>query len=128
MKSSIRLLTITLLGAALTAGCSSEPTTGAAPAAPAATAPAAPAAEPAEQPATADVVGLLKSAGEKQLVLTMPDGSERIFLVRAEDAPRLGIRHLASHAGLTDIGFQITYVTVDGNEYVVAAGETEVPK
>ncbi|GAA3016789.1 hypothetical protein [Streptosporangium longisporum] len=125
MKTSIRLLSVALLGAALAAGCSSEPAPSAAPTS---AAPAAPATEPTDQAPTADVVGLLKSVDEKHLVLTMPDGKDRTFLIRAEEAPRLGIRHLASHAGLTDIGFRITYITVGGNEYVVAAEETGLPQ
>jgi O-acetyl-ADP-ribose deacetylase (regulator of RNase III) len=111
--------------AALLTGCSddtpatSTPTTGTAPSA------AAPAATAA---ATSSIVGLLVSADENQVVINLPDGNARTFGVRPEDAPRLGIRHLASHAGLTDIGFEITYVTVDGKDYVVAAQETAPPQ
>ena len=114
-----------LLLAALLTGCSddttatSTPTTGTAPSA------AAPAATAA---ATSSIVGLLVSADDKQVVINLPDGNARTFGVRPEDAPRLGIRHLASHAGLTDIGFEITYVTVDGKDYVVAAQETAPPQ
>jgi O-acetyl-ADP-ribose deacetylase (regulator of RNase III) len=114
-----------LLLAALLTGCSddttatSTPTTGTVPSA------AAPAATAA---ATSSIVGLLVSADEKQVVISLPDGNARTFGVRPEDAPRLGIRHLASHAGLTDIGFEITYVTVDGKDYVVAAQETAPPQ
>jgi O-acetyl-ADP-ribose deacetylase (regulator of RNase III) len=114
-----------LLLAALLTGCSddtpatSTPTTGTAPSA------AAPAATTA---ATSSIVGLLVSADDKQVVINLPDGNARTFGVRPEDAPRLGIRHLASHAGLTDIGFEITYVTVDGKDYVVAAQETAPPQ
>jgi hypothetical protein len=77
---------------------------------------------------TSSIVGLLKSADNEQVVITLPGGATRTFGVRPEDRPRLGIRHLASHAGLTDIGFKITYVTVDGKDYVVAAEETAPPK
>jgi O-acetyl-ADP-ribose deacetylase (regulator of RNase III) len=114
-----------LLLAALLTGCSddtpatSTPTTGTAPSA------AAPAATAA---ATSSIVGLLVSADENQVVINLPDGNARTFGVRPEDAPRLGIRHLASHAGLTDIGFEITYVTVEGKDYVVAAQETAPPQ
>ena len=74
------------------------------------------------------VIGLLTSADDKQVTLAMPDGSTRVFLVRPEDAPRLGISHLASHAGLTDIGFEVAYETVDGKEYILGAQETAPPQ
>jgi hypothetical protein len=120
-----RGLAAAVLAAALLSGCGSDGSDDAAAPAQA----TGPAAGPAtSQPATAVVVGLLESADNNQVVITLPDGTSRTFLVRAEDAPRLGIRHLASHAGLTDIGFRITYVTVDGKEYVVAAEETDPPK
>jgi hypothetical protein len=73
------------------------------------------------------IVGLLKSADNQQVVLNMPDGSTRTFLVRPQDAPRLGIDHLASHAGLTDIGFEVAYETVDGKDYILGAQETAPP-
>ena len=74
------------------------------------------------------VVGLMVETTVEQVVLRMPDGSERIFQVRTEDAAGLGLRHLASHAGLTDIGFRVHYDTQDGVEYVVGAYETAPPQ
>ncbi|MEV6524547.1 hypothetical protein AB0M43_21545 [Longispora sp. NPDC051575] len=84
------------------------------------------AAGPYAQPPS--VVGLLVSADNKQVVLVMPDKSRRVFLVRESDALRIGIEHLASHAGLTDIGFRVTYETVDGKDYILGARETAPPR
>jgi hypothetical protein len=114
-----------LLFTALLTGCGDDTTTSST-SSPTTAAP--PPAATVSTPATSSIVGLLLSADEKQVVINLPDGNARPFLVRPEDAPRLGIRHLASHAGLTDIGFEITYVTVDGKDYVVAAQETAPPQ
>jgi hypothetical protein len=122
-----RGLPAALLLAALLTGCSDDTTTTSTktPATSSTTPAAAPATSTA---ANSSIVGLLVSADQNQVVINLPDGNARTFLVRPEDAPRLGIRHLASHAGLTDIGFEITYVTVDGKDYVVAAQETAPPQ
>ncbi|MCG5436437.1 hypothetical protein [Micromonospora foliorum] len=109
-----------LLTVALLSGCGGDANTGTAGS-------PAPAASASQQP-TASIVGLLLLATNDAVVIKLPDGNTRTFGVRAEDAPRLGIRHLASHAGLTDIGFRITYVTVDGKDHVVAAEETAPPQ
>jgi hypothetical protein len=114
---------VAVLTVALLSGCGDDAGSGPAPAPSAAAAVA-----PTSQQQTAQIVGLLVSADNDQVVITLPDGNARTFGVRPEDAPRLGIRHLASHAGLTDIGFRITYVTVDGKDYVVAAEETAPPQ
>jgi hypothetical protein len=117
-----------LLFTALLTGCSDDTTTTSTSSPTTAAPPPASAAATVSTPATSGIVGLLVSADEKQIVINLPDGNARTFLVRPEDAPRLGIRHLASHAGLTDIGFEITYVTLDGKDYVVAAQETAPPQ
>jgi hypothetical protein len=113
-----RHLPVAVLTVALLTGCGNDPDT-------AVSLPTA--GQPSNQQ-TASVVGLLTSADADKVVIGLPDGSGRTFTVRPEDAPRLGIRHLASHAGLTDIGFRITYVTVDGKDYVIAAEETAPPQ
>jgi hypothetical protein len=117
-------LAAALLTAALLTGCGNDDTgtTVATPAAEQA------AGQPASPAATAEIVGLLLSADQNQVVIIVPGGNARTFLVRPEDAPRLGIRHLASHAGLTDIGFRITYRTIDAKDYVIAAEETAPPQ
>lgn len=74
------------------------------------------------------VVGYMTSADSEQVVLTMPDGSEREFAVRPEDARRIGIGHLASHEGFTDIGFQVFYETEDGTDYILGAQEVAPPR
>lgn len=73
------------------------------------------------------VVGLLVSADAEEVVLQMPDGQNRTFQVRPEDAASLGLEHLASHAGFTDVGFQLHYDTVDGVDYIAGAYETAPP-
>jgi hypothetical protein len=127
MRISVpRGLPAVLLLTALLTGCGEDPKTDTPTTA---TAPSAAAvAQPASAAPTASIVGLLVSADQNQVVINLPDGNARTFGVRPEDAPRLGIRHLASHAGLTDIGFEITYVTVDGKDYVIAAQETAPPQ
>jgi hypothetical protein len=74
------------------------------------------------------VVGLMVSASEEEVVLKMPDGQNRTFQVRPEDAPSLGLGHLASHAGFTDVGFRLHYDTVDGVDYIAGAYETAPPQ
>lgn len=118
-----RRLPVAVLTAALLTGCGNDADTNTN------TAVSAPTAgQPASQQTTASIVGLLTAADNSKVVIGLPDGSARTFGVRPEDAPRLGIRHLASHVGLTDIGFRITYVTVDGKDYVIAAEETAPPQ
>jgi hypothetical protein len=73
------------------------------------------------------VVGYMTSADDEQVVLTMPDGSKRTFAVREEDANRIGVDHLASHAGFTSIGFEVFYETEDGTDYILGAQETNPP-
>lgn len=73
------------------------------------------------------VVGYMTSADREQVVLTMPDGSRRTFDVRPEDVDRVGIGHLASHVGFTDIGFQVFYETEDGTDYILGAREVAPP-
>ena len=77
---------------------------------------------------TPSVVGYMVSTTQEELLLRMPDGTDRTFQIRAEDAPQLGIDHLSSHAGLTDIGFQVFYETEGDTDYVVAAYETASPQ
>jgi hypothetical protein len=123
LRTFRRYAPVAALSAVMLAGCGDDPATSIPTAAPTMAVE-----QPASQQPTSSVVGFLKSADTNQVVIDLPDGSGRTFLVRPEDAPRLGIRHLASHAGLTDIGFRITYVTADGKDYVVAAEETAPPQ
>lgn len=75
-----------------------------------------------------NVVGLMVSTTEEAVTIKMPDGTNRVFKVRPEDAPSLGLGHLASHAGLTDIGFKVFYETEGDVDYVVGAFETAPPQ
>ena len=74
------------------------------------------------------VVGFMTSADQEEVVLTMPDGRERTFEVRPEDVQQIGIGHLASHVGFTDIGFQVFYETEDGTDYILGAREVAPPR
>lgn len=68
------------------------------------------------------------STAAEAVTINMPDGTNRVFQVRPEDAPSLGLGHLASHAGLTFIGFQVSYETEGGVDYVLGAFETAPPQ
>lgn len=73
------------------------------------------------------VVGFMEAANVREVVLVMPDGSQRVFVVREQDVNRIGIGHLASHVGFTDIGFEVFYDTEDGTHYIVGAQEVAPP-
>lgn len=81
-----------------------------------------------QQPQGPSVVGLMQSADDQKVVLSFPDGTTREFLVRPGEEQRIGIGHLASHAGLTDIGFRLFYETEAGKDYIVGAFETAPPQ
>ena len=82
---------------------------------------------PAQQaaPDLPSVDGFLVSASETEVVLETPDGAEQRFPVKAEDVPRIGIEHLGSHAGVTDVGFRVYYQDEGGQRYVKLS--TEIP-
>lgn len=79
------------------------------------------------QPAAPDlpsVDGFLLSATETEVVVRSQDG-ERTFPVKPEDRPKLGLEHLGSHAGLTDVGFRVYYRDEGGRRFIKYA--TEIP-
>lgn len=74
------------------------------------------------------VVGFMADANAEEVTLQLPDGSFRSFAVRSEDRERVGIEHLASHVGFTDIGFEVFYEDEGDTDYVVAAQEVAPPR
>jgi len=68
---------------------------------------------------------MLTSVDDKQIVLRLADGTTRGFLVRPQDATKLGIQHMAAHARSGDVGFLVYYETINGTDYAVSAHETE---
>jgi len=70
--------------------------------------------------------GYLLSADEEKLILRTEQGEET-FLVSRADLAVLGISHLQSHAGLTDIGFRIEFVEAGGDRYAKTAMEIAPP-
>jgi len=123
-QTPARYVVVAIVGVMLVGGCADDTSTGDTARRDTAASPSQPG--PAASGST--IVGLLKSADDKQVVIILPNGSTRIFLVRPQDLPQLGIEHLASHAGLTDIGFRITYVIIDAKDYILRARETAPPQ
>jgi hypothetical protein len=62
----------------------------------------------AQTPNLPFVDGYLVSVSETELVLTTADG-EQTYAIAEQDAPALGIEHLASHAGINTLGFRVYY-------------------
>jgi hypothetical protein len=71
--------------------------------------------------------GFLRSANEREVVLVTADGRRKVFKVRPEDVPKLGIEHLRSHAGLTDVGFRVYYEEEAGTRVIKYAHEIPPP-
>ena len=71
--------------------------------------------------------GFLRSASETRVVLATADGKRDAFDVNPEDVPKLGIEHLQSHAGLTDVGFRVYYEEEGGRRYIKYAHEIPPP-
>jgi O-acetyl-ADP-ribose deacetylase (regulator of RNase III) len=70
---------------------------------------------------------MLTAVNEREITLTLPNGSTRVFALKPEDVDRVGLSHLASHAGAPDVGFRIYYVTVNGKDYLAGAEEIAPP-
>jgi hypothetical protein len=82
----------------------------------------------ASAPSGPSAIGLLTEVKGNNVVLALPDGTKRTFIVRPEDEATVGLEHLASHAGFTDIGFQIYYKTAGGKDYITEAREVPPPQ
>lgn len=82
---------------------------------------------PSRAPDLPNTDGYLVAASETEVVLRTAGGEEAVFLVKPEDLPKLGIEHLSSHAGLTDVGFRVYYASEGGARYVKSASEIPPP-
>jgi hypothetical protein len=71
--------------------------------------------------------GYLLSATESRVVLQRPHGGRVTFRVKPADVERLGLRHLASHAGLTDVGFRVYYTREGDRRFIKYAKEIPPP-
>ena len=85
---------------------------------------ATPTAEAAQSVASVD--GFLLSATETEVVVRTQAG-DQTFTVAPADVEAVGIPHLASHAGLTDIGFRVYYVEEGGVRYIKGSEEIAPP-
>src|SRR5688572_8979888 len=65
-------------------------------------------AEP-EAPVIKTIVAKPLDAEEDLLVMQGPDGQEMTFKVRPEDARAVDPTHVASHVGIPNLAFEITY-------------------
>lgn len=72
------------------------------------------------------VDGYLISADDESVVLRTEEG-EQTFVVDPADLESVGIPHLASHAGLTDLGFRVYYEEQDGKKLIKASEEIPPP-
>ena len=72
-------------------------------------------------------VGFLESADIERVVLRSPEGEKIVFRVRQENLATIGIEHLASHAGYTDLGFKVYYEQQGKRRYIVGAEEIPPP-
>ena len=70
--------------------------------------------------------GFLLGADEQKVVLRTQEG-EQVFQILPEDLEAVGVPHLASHAGLTDIGFRVYYEERDGTKYIKGSEEIAPP-
>lgn len=71
--------------------------------------------------------GFLESAHLGGVVLVLPNGKREVFRVREENLPTIGIEHLGSHAGVTDIGFRVYYEQKGQRKFIVGAEEIPPP-
>lgn len=70
--------------------------------------------------------GFLVAADEQKVTLRTQEG-EQVFAIQPEDLEAVGVPHLASHAGLTDIGFRVYYEERDGKKYIKGSEEIAPP-
>jgi hypothetical protein len=73
------------------------------------------------------VDGFLETAHMGGVVLVRPDGERIIFRVREQNLPTIGLQHLASHAGTTDIGFRVYYEQKGKRRFIIGAEEIPPP-
>lgn len=70
--------------------------------------------------------GFLLGADEKKVLLRTQEG-EMVFEILPEDLEAVGVPHLQSHAGLTDIGFRVYYEERGGKRYIKGSEEIAPP-
>ena len=70
-----------------------------------------------------NTVGFLESADLRRVVLRSPSGERIVFRVREENLQTIGLDHLASHAGYTDLGFKVYYEQERRRRYIIGAEE-----
>ena len=73
------------------------------------------------------VDGFLETAHLGGVVLVRPNGQRIVFRVRQRDLQTIGIEHLASHAGVTDIGFRVYYEQKGKRRFIIGAEEIPPP-
>lgn len=81
---------------------------------------------PAE-PNLPSIDAYMLEASPEEVTVQTPEGEQVVFPVKQEDVPALGIEHLNSHGGLTDVGFRVFYEEQDGKRYIKLAMEILPP-
>ena len=73
------------------------------------------------------VDGFLETAHRGAVVLVQPNGKRVVFRVREQNLPTIGLEHLASHAGYSDIGFRVYYEPKGKRKFIIGAEEIPAP-
>jgi hypothetical protein len=73
------------------------------------------------------VDGFLESARYSGVVLVLPNGTREVFRVRRENLQTIGLEHLASHAGVRDIGFRVYFEQKGKRKFIIGAEEIPPP-
>jgi len=71
------------------------------------------------------VDGFLTYADNERVRLLESDGREHTYWVPPEYFQEIGIPHLASHVGLTDLGFRVAFESKRGRKWI--RGSEEIP-
>ena len=72
------------------------------------------------------MAGYMVSADNEKVILLTQEGRVK-FRIAPENFQEVGVEHLASHAGLVDIGFAVTYEERNGRRYIRGAQEIPPP-
>lgn len=73
------------------------------------------------------IAGYLVSVDNERARLLTEDGRERSFFIAPEEYEQIGVDHLASHAGFTELGFLLTYEKRGKRNYLLGAQEIAPP-
>jgi hypothetical protein len=71
--------------------------------------------------------GYLLSVDNERARLLTEDGRTRSFWIAPEEFEQIGVPHLASHAGFTELGFLLTYEKRGKRNYLLSAQEIAPP-